>query len=147
MSAHHPAPSRRCPACQAFLPAPTVIVSGDPGLLDGMRRELEGDFVVLSATDVHDALALVLEQRAGALVADLHVGELVGSGLALLEVVAQQAPTCVRILIAGRVPPAVDPAPAAHAVVLVPWPPGHLRSTVTVELGARAGAHAAPAPT
>lgn len=94
-------------------PAPVLVVEDDRGLLDAYRTALEPrEIEVLTAATAQDALGVLREGRARAVVADVGLPDT--EGPAFLARLREAAPDVPLVVLTGRSSPAVRDACERH---------------------------------
>lgn len=113
-----------------ILPKPKLlIVDDDEAVLAALSRVLKNDFVISTVPSISSAIKLLASQEFSVIVSDQRMPD--GSGLELLQQVAQIQPQCVRVLLSGAL--RVEELSTAinndvlHRCLLKPWDNEHLR--------------------
>ncbi len=119
---------------------PTVLVVDDEvRSQDAMRRTLDEDFTVLTASDADEARAQLEQHEIGVILCDQRMPGL--TGVAFLKEVRERWPDTVRIVISGYtdsedIIAGINDA-GIYQYILKPWVPDHLLQTVRTAAEAR----------
>jgi len=126
----------------AHLPL-VLLVDDEVRSLDAMRRTLDEDFRILTATDADEAQALLARHEVAVIVCDQRMPGL--TGVELLKLTRERWPDTVRIVISGYtdsedIIAGINDA-GIYQYVLKPWVPDHLLNTVRGAVEARTLQH------
>ena len=121
---------------------PVVLVVDDESMVRrALQRELSAEFEVLEADGPAAALALLGSHgcKVVAIVSDLDMDGDRGAGLLLLARVAEELPTCIRILVSGSLAAQFGQMPHAEVTIAKPWTAGEIRAAIRQRLQDFAG--------
>lgn len=123
---------------QAELPV-VLLVDDEVRSLDAMRRTLDEDFRILTASSAEDARELLGRQEVAVILCDQRMPGL--TGVAFLKEVRECWPDTVRIVISGYtdsedIIAGINEA-GIYQYILKPWVPDHLLQTVRTAVEAR----------
>ncbi|MCA0175804.1 MAG: sigma-54 dependent transcriptional regulator [Proteobacteria bacterium] len=126
------------------MPRETILVLDDePHSLDAIRRTLDDDFEVRTATDLPTARAHLQAADVSVILCDQRMPGT--SGIVFLKEVRERWPDCVRIIVSGYtdsedIIAGINEA-GLYQYLLKPWMPDHLLSVVREAVQARALQH------
>ena len=123
--------------------ATVLLVDDEVRSLDAMRRTLDEDFAILTATDADGARALLERQEVDVILCDQRMPGL--TGVEFLREVRERWPDTVRIVISGYtdsedIIAGINQA-GIYQYILKPWVPDHLLQTVRGAAEARTLQH------
>ena len=117
-----------------------LVVDDEARSLDAIRRNLDEDFTILTATGADEARALLELHEVSVILCDQRMPGL--SGVAFLKEVRERWPDTVRIVISGYtdsedIIAGINDA-GIYQYILKPWAPDHLLQTVRTAAEAQA---------